>query len=430
MSDLKANSFFRSGDIDKDYGEDGICRLHTDGFFQSMAEGKNGYQNYYYVAGFTGYRRYFLARITADGKVDSTFGSGGIIGEFTPGLSAQVFSVAVQKDGKVLVSGTENSTSAALARFNMDGTPDISFGVNGVKVLDYIQDQHVDQKPSTTESEARYAGATGQSNMVLLPDGKILLAHSNKVEKRHQLIRLEANGNLDLSFQGTGFAEITVPEPWRMFQVTGLGIQKTGEYERVVVCGCCNRTNEEQTDLFNAGFFKRFYLDGNEDTTFNGSGLLLAEKKNVEIWGLTIQSDGMILGVGRTRPPGFPPVPSDAPSEGVIVRLNENGALDMEKYYPKSFELEWYSGSVQKDGKIVVAGIWYREPGGTDGVVGRFHENGDADPVFGSGLDGVVRFPYRGRGERLAMQDKDFILVGGTIYDGTDSYAAVLRFRT
>src|SRR5690242_9563670 len=87
-----------------------------------------------------------VARFTANGTLDTSFGTGGraSVEFFAPPMQgAQEFAraVLVQPDGKLLVAGSARQgqirfapIQGALARFNADGTLDTSFGTGG-KVL-------------------------------------------------------------------------------------------------------------------------------------------------------------------------------------------------------------------------------------------------------------------------------------------------------
>ncbi|WP_216320738.1 Calx-beta domain-containing protein [Deinococcus aestuarii] len=71
--------------------------------------------------------RFAVRRLNADGSPDPGFGTAGsAFTAFTTGRDAAA-AVALQQDGKILVSGTANGTQFALARLNADGTPDTGF---------------------------------------------------------------------------------------------------------------------------------------------------------------------------------------------------------------------------------------------------------------------------------------------------------------
>src|SRR5262249_15597588 len=85
-----------------------------------------------------------LARYTADGALDPTFGSGGkVITDFGASPVERAFALALQPDGKVLVAGTtygKNGNSISdfvVMRFGSDGTPDPNFGSGGKVTTDF-----------------------------------------------------------------------------------------------------------------------------------------------------------------------------------------------------------------------------------------------------------------------------------------------------
>jgi uncharacterized delta-60 repeat protein len=72
-----------------------------------------------------------LLRFNADGNVDASFGSNGVVtAPFT------INKTIVESDGKILVGGTLNG-DFALARYNADGTLDLTFGNGGVTTTDF-----------------------------------------------------------------------------------------------------------------------------------------------------------------------------------------------------------------------------------------------------------------------------------------------------
>ncbi|MDW8216285.1 MAG: delta-60 repeat domain-containing protein [Acidobacteriota bacterium] len=128
-----------------------------------------------------GVARSGIARLNADGTLDTSFGAGqsGVSGGRFPAVSA----VAVQPDGKVVLGGkftrVNGVARSGIARLNVDGTLDASFG----------------------------AGQSGVSEsvdaVVVQSDGKVVLGgrftRVNGVA-RGGIARLNADGTLDASF--------------------------------------------------------------------------------------------------------------------------------------------------------------------------------------------------------------------------------------
>ena len=85
--------------------------------------------------------RYAVAKLTPSGQLDTSFGNGGqqLIG-FGSATNNQARGIAVQSDGKIVVSGTTDQGGAtgydvAVARLTTAGQLDLSFGVEGKAVL-------------------------------------------------------------------------------------------------------------------------------------------------------------------------------------------------------------------------------------------------------------------------------------------------------
>ena len=134
-----------------------------------------------------------LVRYTADGRLDPSFGSGGMV--FTsfapPYPHAAAQAVAVQADRKIIAAGRGGS-SFALARYLPNGPLDPSFGSGGKVVTDAGSD----------DFDSAYA-------LALQPDGKIIASGSTCCHAGESgvLVRYTPSGSLDRSFGKSGIAE-------------------------------------------------------------------------------------------------------------------------------------------------------------------------------------------------------------------------------
>jgi uncharacterized delta-60 repeat protein len=134
----------------------------------------------------------FVARFNLDGALDTSFGSGGsvILGSLSPGFSAG--RLAIQPDGKILDAGRSRNSQGvqefAVARLNVDGSIDSTFGANG-----------------PTPGLVVIAGTEGgvATRAAVQPDGKIVTAGGNGTDV--MLARLNgADGSLDPTFGTNG----------------------------------------------------------------------------------------------------------------------------------------------------------------------------------------------------------------------------------
>jgi uncharacterized delta-60 repeat protein len=135
-----------------------------------------------------------VGRYLPNGTPDTSFGNGG--SEITDFLGGEEFprGLVVQSDGKILVAGTatgNNSRVVALSRYNVDGSPDSSFGQGG--------------KVSVPAGPFDEVGG-----VALSADGKILVAsmHTvlvvNGLDYSFSVTRFLPDGSLDRTFGSSG----------------------------------------------------------------------------------------------------------------------------------------------------------------------------------------------------------------------------------
>jgi uncharacterized delta-60 repeat protein len=145
-----------------------------------------------------------LARYTHDGSLDPTFGDAGIVQtvvERDGGLAATLSGIALQRDGKVVATGSAfygghgiDDQTMALARYEPDGSLDPGFGTAG---------------EATTNLRRLYGGGPPmlQHDKILVA-GWILRNTTSGWTTFPVLARFTASGRLDSTFGDHGFAEI------------------------------------------------------------------------------------------------------------------------------------------------------------------------------------------------------------------------------
>ncbi len=150
-----------------------------------------------------------LMRINVNGTVDSFFGLNGLTRtKATDGGTDQGLSAIIQPDDKILIAGAHlEPTSQAsdydfsLFRYKPDGTPDSSFGNNGMVITPNLQ-------------RADYiTGISIESN------GKIIVV-GNSIDNwsKIQIARYSADGHLDVSVGNNGLFFYEVGGPVYAFQ--------------------------------------------------------------------------------------------------------------------------------------------------------------------------------------------------------------------
>jgi uncharacterized delta-60 repeat protein len=146
-----------------------------------------------------------LARYTANGALDASFGSGGVVftGSTGIGFYTSTLGLVIQPNGKIIICGYRQfpqfQTPAMLARFNQSGTLDTSFGVGGYVLQQFFSDGHA-----------------VTNDMVLQPDGKLVTVGSGRGDKYSgtaTLMRHLLDGTPDFDFDGDGKADISIFRP-------------------------------------------------------------------------------------------------------------------------------------------------------------------------------------------------------------------------
>lgn len=128
--------FTADGALDVTFDTDGVLEIPASFMCSALAEGPEG--TLYLTAGPYGQNYdsdFFLARMNADGSPDMTFGTeSGVFTDFAGG-DDQSCSLLVQADGNVIVGGeaydAEYNQGFALVRYTADGALDTSFGSDG-----------------------------------------------------------------------------------------------------------------------------------------------------------------------------------------------------------------------------------------------------------------------------------------------------------
>jgi uncharacterized delta-60 repeat protein len=207
----------------------------------------------------------FLVRYQADGRLDTTFGSGGKVTDFLPAGNYTSFTSATsgmvrQPDGPLVVAACCKSSSPGLgvARLLPDGQLDSTFGVGGQVALG--------------------GGGSPHLSLVLQPDGKLVVASARV------LTRLLPDGQLDSTFGSEGTVTTSFDG--------ALVLQPDG---KLVLAGAEVRvplTSPPLSDLL----LTRIQPDGRLDATFGlGGTVMTTVQGSLEGPTLLQQSEGKLV---------------------------------------------------------------------------------------------------------------------------------------
>jgi len=324
------------GTLDPSFGTGGIATPYF-GNVTNVANALTIQSDQKIIAG--GYARtgtktsFCLARYEANGILDPSFGTGGIISTPLGLYDSKVNSVAIQQDGKIIAGGYAyyTSNSFVMVRYKTNGSIDSTFGINGVSV----------SMPG--EYEAMINAIKLLSNGKILAVGKSLVASKDVFA----LARYNSNGMIDSTFGINGYRVQDINHLGNMGYAAD--IQPDG---KILMAG----------NTFNGSCWvfavMRFNDNGSLDTLFGNKGIdtLKIGQKGGEAYGVKVQNNGKIVVTGysttnlgnytfatiRLKPDGA--IDSAFGNAGVVISSlsNDDGA---------------YSLALQPDGKIVVVGV-------------------------------------------------------------------------
>ena len=314
-----------------------------------------------YFTSYNGTARNNIARLNADGTLDTTFNPG-------TGTSSYVFSIAMQSDGKIIIGGSFSSYNGTLrnriARLNADGTLDTTFN------------------QGNSETDDIYTTA-------IQSDGKIMIGgfftSFNGID-RDRIARLNADGTLDTTFNPGAGANSSVET---------IAIQSDG---KTIIGGGFSTYNGTAR-----GKIARLNADGTLYGTFD-----LGTGANGTVHTTIIQTDGkIIIGGEFTSYNGI--------ARNHIARLNTDGTLDGTFDQGTGASDYVNTTAIQSDGKIIIGGSFSSYNETARNRIARLNADGTLDGTFdlGTGASSYVL--------TINTQSDGDIIIGGnfTTYNGT-----------
>lgn len=286
-----------NGTLDTTFGSKGKVMTDLGGFVDSMAVQPDGK---IILAGETGSGTgsYVLAltRYTATGTLDTTFGSGGKLITAIPVMSngrGQQVGLQPQPGGavKIVVAATAGDRQQfVFARFNLNGTTDATFGVNGQVTINPV--------PAANSNDV--------VGLAIQPDGKVVVGGYSYDAVTGLInfvaVRVTADGAADAGFGQAMTGVVVVPNPPGIYNANcgGLALQADG---RIVMSGTVTTTIDPP--FYFAMAAARLNADGTVDTGYGTGGFaaVLVEYSDSTIGNPTVAigPDGKAVVVGAAR---------------------------------------------------------------------------------------------------------------------------------
>jgi uncharacterized delta-60 repeat protein len=300
--------------------------------------------------------RFALARYTRRGRLDPSFGQGGkVVTRFGAGRSvSQAEALAIQPDGKLIALGEwfrsplNGPSFIALARYTPRGKLDHSFGHGGKVVTSFGPRSDVSAAALLIRADGKLVVVGEYSS----PGGSFAVA----------LARYAPNGSLDPSF-GTD----------------GRVVSKLGDYLGGASAAVLQRDDKIVVDVNNEvrSYLVRYTVDGKLDSSFGVGGKAVASTRVLLL--LALQRDGKLILAGS--------VTGRHGRAFALHRYTQNGEADSSFGRGGKAFTDFGSPAVanalalRADGKIVVAGT----RGFNDFAVACYKSTGRPDGSFGSG---------------------------------------------
>lgn len=350
----------------------------------------------------------FIIRYNQDGTLDTSFGNGGEVIACVPGGTMNATDMVIQPDGKFIIScmaPLAGADTLILFRFLPDGSPDLTFGVNGMASV-FIH----------------AGGVAREFAMVALQhDGKIVVASTTSSTNQAVLARLLTNGTLDTTFGVNGIVPLTTYGGVYTFY---FGVQVQND-DKIVVIGNFSPDGVHDTFLVaryltNGTLDSSFAIDGVNKSAVSFVGTLPGgfgdgSVISVGAAGGAIQADGKIVVYGSDG--SAPPL--------TVARYGTDGELD--RSFANSGVGTYFSlGNIidpnclrfQSDGKIIV--LSGANVGGTPAenllATIRLNVDGTIDESFGDAgtvMTFIVNTPNC-QPRSAAIGPKDGIIVTAT----------------
>ncbi len=352
-----------NGSLDSSFGTNGRVVTDINGLsdealaVEVQTDGKIIVAGSTTIGGNFGAKDWVATRYLPDGNLDTTFGNNGrVILDMVPGVSNSSNSdvaqaLLIQSDGKILMVGNAYATNDfassnfALARLNLDGSLDTTFGNNGRAFTDLN------------------GGSDFANAAILLGDDKIVIAGTAGFTD-FALTRYNANGNLDNTFGNNGRVITNISGDDNCL---ALAMQEDG---KLVAAGQSNGSNGRFAAV-------RYTPAGVLDTTFGNGGIVDTAINTARAYAVAVQSNGQIL-LGGYAAQTF------GRRNFAIARLNANGTIDgafnlfTQGYVTAlhSFTSECRAIALQTDGRLAAAGTANLETlNGSDFALARFYTN-------------------------------------------------------
>jgi len=411
-----------------------------------------------------GINQFILLRYTTTGSVDNTFGDNGKVVTDFNGTASIIWSLALQSDGKIVAAGTADNGNKdfAVARYNDDGTPDLSFNLTGKIISDfsfydwprsvkvspdgkiYVGGQSYDGNgyprftivcytsngafdPNFNAGQGYTVVSFGQSydiltNIEVQADGKIIATGQTTTDGADgliELIRLNTDGTIDNGFGSNGNGLITTGINSGYDESDCISVQTDGK----IFIGGYNSYFTSNIELRYTAF--RFNSNGTPDDQFGSNGQISDFIPGAYYFYNSIfeQNDGKILALSESNGP--------TNNRLFLSRFNSNGTPDNSFGQNGRHEFDYSDGAwqFQPDGKILRMSSTFSANGDADIMLIRYNMDGSIDAGFGNAGTVITDLGNNESCYTAAFLPDGRFIIGGLSRDNNGSDFLLVRYN-
>jgi len=190
------------GSLDATFNGNGILVTNVSGFIYGLAVQSDGKILIMgEAAGVT------LLRLNTDGSLDTSFGSGGMVNiPTTKKVSAGARAIQVQTDGKIVVAGNLGSMGTVW-RFTTDGKLDTSFGSGGAASISFGNGSTLWPRAVALQNVT----VNGNVEQMIVAASNTTIGKGNNTSAIFAAVRLTPSGRMDTSFGAGGVTSSNFP---------------------------------------------------------------------------------------------------------------------------------------------------------------------------------------------------------------------------
>jgi len=347
--------------------------------------------------------KFVTTRFNSDGKLDNTFGIGGNVITKIGNKDDKATSVKIDKNGSIFVGGytwTGSKYDFTLVKYKSDGTLDTRFSNGGI----------------ITTSVGIFDDMA--NSLAIQNDGKIIQSGISErvLNLEFAIVRYNSDGTLDNSFGTGGIVTTAIGTLDNRSQSVALCNDN-----RIILAGYSNTVTDNNFTVV------KYNQDGSLDNTFGVAGKIATDIGQADDFAksVVIQNDNKILVSGYSF--------NGSKYMLSVVRYKIDGSIDStygvngkEKLSINNIDDRASTSVLQSDGKLIIGGI-SSNGSNFDFTLTRLDSTGKPDTNFGNVITDINSF--NDTLTSVILQNDGKVLAIGGAYNGSNYDFVIARYN-